>query len=266
MSNVDPLTPSPAVSLNFSDVAVPTALVRGMGIDDGRVYPRTTQGYPDPPFLLCVDYQEITQEIMLVNGVGASFWTVERNYDNSGFYAHGVGASVLHSTTAFNYRMVNHHIHDPSVDWHPQYLDDYRHATPFLHTIQQDIDGVETGSLPAGSPQPSMPGDVPAEGTSSFCIASDHIHPRESFSDIVVNAIPVGVTILVPTQKKTNFYWLADITGVAPVSYPPPYAAGGVTIPLSMFGLPSESMLTFGGRRGPLAPTVDPQVQGMVQP
>jgi hypothetical protein len=260
---VDPLTPSPAITLNFSDVATPTALVRAIGIEGNRIYPRTMQGYPDPPFLLCLDYQKISQEILLATSVGANYWNVTRNFDNSGLYAHDVGATVLHSTTAFNYTVVNHHIHDPSVDWHTQYMDDFRHADPARHTIQRVTDGVESGSLRAGPPLPSLPGDVAQQGTSAYCIASDHIHPRESFSDIVINAIPAGVICLVPRQKKTNFYWLTDTVATPSLHYPAPYAPSGVSVSLSMLGQPSESNLTFGGRRGAPVPSVDPQITGL---
>jgi hypothetical protein len=261
----DPLTSSPSILLNFSDVALPTALVRGIGIDDGRIYPRTMQGYPEPPFLLCLDYQKITQEILLVTSVGPNYWNVTRNFDNSGLYAHDAGAVVLHSTTAFNYSVVNHHIHDPSVDWHPQYMDDFRHSVPNRHTILRVVDGVQSGSLPVGSPLASMPGDVASEGTSSSCIASDHIHPRESVVDIVVNAIPPGVICLVPRQKKTSLYWLTDTVGTPTLHYPAPYASQGLSVPLSLLDGPSESPLVSGGRRGASAPSVDPQITGMAR-
>lgn len=261
----DPLLPSPAQILNFSDVAVPTALIREIGIEDGRIYPRTMKGYPDPPFLICLDYQEITQEIVKATDAGPNYWDVERDFDNSGLYAHDVGSVVIHSTTAFNYTLVNHHIHVPTIDWHPQYMDDFRHAHPERHEIIRVVDGQTRGTLAAGSPIPSMPGDTTDKGTSSLCIASDHAHPRESIIDIVTNAIPQGMVMLINRQKKTDFFWLNDIVAQAPQPFPFPYAPSGVTIPLSMLGLPSESSLIFGGRRGAIAPDVDPQITGVNQ-
>lgn len=261
---------SGATLLHYSDVAQPTDLVRPVGATDTRIYPRSVVGYPDAPFLICVDRNDLSdglssQEVMLVTDVGANYFDVTRNFDGEGIYTHKAGATVVHTTTAFDYEVINHHITDNSNDWHPQYLDTYRHYSPELHTIQQTIDGVTTGSLKAGPPSPSLPGDHTQEGYSFYVSPADHIHPRESLVDIMTNAVPKGVVCLVPQQKKTSFYWLPDVTAPTPVTYSAPFTTSPLQIPLNDLEPPSEGTLTFGGQVGALAPSVDPQIKGMVK-
>jgi hypothetical protein len=259
------LLPSPALKLNYSDVAVATDLVRPIGTDDRRIYPRTLVGYPVVPFLVTLDKGKLNQEIVLATYVGANYIDVDRSFGDSGLYAHGIGATVEHTTTAFDYNTGNHHVHDPKVDWHPQYMDAFRHLSPPRHMLVHTLDGVQYGSIPVGPPGPSKPGDISDQGTSMFAAASDHIHPRETISDIVTHAIPPNVICFVPTQKKTAFYWLDDTVEELPSLYPVPYVPSGVTIPLSDLGQPSEAKVTFGGRAGALAPSVDPEITGFVQ-
>lgn len=215
LTGVDTLKANPSIVLNFSDVAFPTALTRQIGLADKVIPVQATTGYPAAPFLISIDAGTVTQEVILVGAVTTtSFENCTRNFDGNGAFSHSVYAPVNHTLTGWNYNTMNHHVFDQTVDWHPEYLDEFRHENPNLHQL-----GV---SIPYGTPTNSAPGDVDAQGSSQAAVPSDHVHGRETLQDILYNALPANTCVLLNTVRTDTFFWLQ--TPGSGTSAPNPYA------------------------------------------
>lgn len=209
----DTLLGSTAFPLNYSDIAIPTVLASNISNDETSLPVRILQGYPDPPYLISIDIGLATQEICLVTapGLNVNSIIVTRNYDGQGAFSHQTGAQVVHSTTAFDYTEMNHHLYDTSVDWHPQYLDTFRHSN-IIHNIP-------SGSLGVDLPGTSNPGDPSNQGASVNVSAADHVHGRESLASIVYNSLPPGIIILLNTVVNPAFPWLPVASTAAPNAF-----------------------------------------------
>lgn len=215
----DPLSPPYAIRLNYSDIALPTALTRAVGETDQVLPVSFTAGYPTPPFIVSIDAGTVNQEVCLVQSVSAnSFTAVVRNFDGNGAFPHGVYAPIQHSNTALDYKVMNHHVFDASIDWHSQYLDAFRHLNPALHEVGT--------SIPYSNPGTSMPGDVASAGVSTAAAAADHQHGRETLTQILNNALPSGTAVLLNTQMTDTFFWLQSSSSA--VSAPQPFAGWAV--------------------------------------
>ena len=200
-TGVDSLSPNPSIQLNYSDVATPTALIRQIGMTDQVLLVQNTEGYPSAPFLISIDTATISQEVILVQGTtSASFFDCVRNFDGMGAFPHEVYAPIIHSLTSQDYATLNHHIFSPTEDWHPQYLDEFRHENPSLHQLGT--------SIPYGIPLNSSPGDIDSPGTSTVAVPSDHVHGRESLQQILYEGAPVDTCVFMNTYRTDTFFWL----------------------------------------------------------
>lgn len=249
----DTLNPSIAVPMNYTDVAFPTTLAIGCGLTDKVLKVRSTANYPIPPFQISLDAGTNIQEICLVGGVTPnSFTGVTRNYDGAGAFPHGVNAPVAHSTTSFDYTVMNHHTADSTTDWHGQYLDAFRHTNPTLHEC-----GVTLGY---DVPSNSAPGDTGSNGVSPFPARSDHQHGRESLTAILSNAVPLGLGVLMNEVRTDTFYWLqnASSSGAAVASPYTSFTQTSSVIPIADF-LPLEpDSATIRGHVWTYLPVINP--------
>lgn len=253
-SPVDPLTASPAVKLNYSDLATPTYLTRDIGLSDRIIYVKTTQGYPAAPFLICVDPGAATQEVCLVTSLDSVSFTVTRNYDGAGIFIHSAqSASVIHTTTSLDYSVLNHHVYDSTVDWHPRYLDVTRHSQ------RPHVFGGALG-IPSSvsSSQPGDAGQVNPTG-STLAVPADHVHARESYGQVLAGSLIPGMRVMVNSARATSFSWLPPVSVASPNPYPSttqqgpfdlsfisPMATGGMGygVPQS-HPLPTDPLVTF---------------------
>lgn len=215
----DTLGANPAIKLNYSDVAFPTALTRQIGLTDKVIPVQSTTGYPAAPFLINIDAGTATQEVILVQAsTSTSFTDCIRNFDGLGAFPHTVYAPVNHSLTGWDYAIMNHHVFDDSKDWHPQYLDKFRHESPDLHQLGTTI--------PYATPGNSAPGDAVAVGSSENAVPSDHIHGRETLQQILYNAPPAGTCVFVNTYRTDTFFWLQ--TSSSAVAAPNPFSGWNI--------------------------------------
>lgn len=238
------LPPSIAVQMNYSDNFFPTSLSLPVGTTDKVLRVRSTANAPQPPFQIALDPGLVTQEVCLVQNVAPNALTnVIRNYDGVGAFIHGVNAVVWHTTTSFDYTVMNHHCADSSIDWHSQYLDAADHANPTLHQ--------HLVSLAYGTPSNSNPGDNGATGVSSYPSRSDHRHGRENITQILANASNPGLGVFLNLVTTQTFFWLQG-SGSSQQSQHPytSYTATGTTIPSADFA--------------PLEPGPDPTIRGHV--
>lgn len=198
---VDSLTQATVNALNYSDIAVPTSLTAQAGVGDQVLHVVSTANYPPTPFVVALEAGSATQEVCLVQDVSpTALLGVTRSFDGNGAFPHPVFSSVVHSTTAGDYQNINSHIFSSTVDWHPQYLDQFRHINPSLHQ-----EGV---SLPFGMPSYSFPGDVAAEGLSPYTSPADHVHGRETLGEILFNGFASNSVVMINSVRTDTFFWL----------------------------------------------------------
>lgn len=85
----------------YSAIALDTTLSGSITSTSTSIVVGATVGYPSQfPFVLAVDYNTATEELVLVTGIAGTTLTVTRGYNGTTAQAHGAGAVVRHVITA----------------------------------------------------------------------------------------------------------------------------------------------------------------------
>lgn len=95
---------------NFSSVAVATTLSAGINASTTSVGVAAVTGWPSAPFLIRVDENTASEEVMLVTAVVGTTLTVTRGYDSTVGVSHSSGATVAHCVSAIDFREANAHV------------------------------------------------------------------------------------------------------------------------------------------------------------
>jgi hypothetical protein len=103
------------MSRNYSNTAVQTTLASGVNDVVTSIVVSSTTGFPAVDFVLALDSDTATQELVLVTNVAGTTLTVTRGYDNTTAVAHDTGASVIHSHAAIDFREASEHIADTAA-------------------------------------------------------------------------------------------------------------------------------------------------------
>lgn len=99
---------------NFSSVAVATTLSAGINASTTTVNVAAVSGWPSAPFLIRVDENTASEEVMLVTAVVGTTLTVTRGYDSTVGVSHSSGATVAHCVSAIDFREANSHVNASS--------------------------------------------------------------------------------------------------------------------------------------------------------
>ena len=89
---------------NYSNVAVQTTLSSGVTSGAASLTVAATTGFPSPDFTLVLDPGTVSEELVLVTGVGGTTLTVTRGYDGTTAVAHDAGAVVRHVHSAKDFK------------------------------------------------------------------------------------------------------------------------------------------------------------------
>lgn len=88
---------------NFSNVAVSTTLTAGVSDSATSLAVTAVTGYPSAPFTVILEPGTAFEELVEVTAVSGSNFTVSRGIDGSPAQPHGIGAVVVHGTSARDY-------------------------------------------------------------------------------------------------------------------------------------------------------------------
>lgn len=92
----------------FSNLALPQPLQVGIDDTSTELEVITTEGYPEPPFIISVgrgeDPLNVVPEVMLVTAKTATTFTVERGYEGTEALPHLAGEKVEHTSSAEVYQ------------------------------------------------------------------------------------------------------------------------------------------------------------------
>ncbi len=248
--SADTLSASPAVGVNYTDRSFPTYLIKALDGTSSVMWVANLSGYPPTPFNVSVDVGTSIQEVMTVTSISASGAALlTRDVDGKGAFPHAVNATVQHTSIALDFKVMNHHIYDNTVDWHQQYLDDWRHTSPALHLC-----GTAIGY---GAPSMSNPSDAISIGISGAVALSDHVHGRETLGAILQNAVPPGMGMFVSLVRTSTFFWLQQTTDSATSANPlPQYTNTGIALPSSDVAPLSTSSASIDGHVWDYAPVI----------
>lgn len=97
------------MSRNYSNSAAPTTLAAPCTDAATTIAVASATGFPAAPFILAVDFEDASQELVLVTGVSGETLNVTRGYDNTSAVAHATGAAVRHVHTAVDFRDSRNH-------------------------------------------------------------------------------------------------------------------------------------------------------------
>lgn len=93
-----------ANSRYYSSIALPTTLTGGVTNSGTSIAVASTSGFPGSlPFILALDYNTATEELVLVTGVAALTLTVTRAFDGTAGSSHNTGAVVRHVSSAIDF-------------------------------------------------------------------------------------------------------------------------------------------------------------------
>ena len=95
---------------NYSSTAVQTTLSVGINSSTTSVTVVATTGFPTAPFILALDADGASQEIVLVTAVAGTTLTATRGYDGTTAVSHDAGAIVRHSHAAIEFAEANTHV------------------------------------------------------------------------------------------------------------------------------------------------------------
>lgn len=92
---------------NYSNTAALTELSVGVGTTDGTITVNDASGYPDAPFTIVIDPDNLLEEACLVTSKTGTTFTVDRGWDGTALNAHLAGAVVKHAALAEDFREAN---------------------------------------------------------------------------------------------------------------------------------------------------------------
>lgn len=95
---------------NYSNTAVQTTLTSGINSVVTSATVAATTGFPSAPFILALDADGASQEIVLVTAVAGTTLTITRGYDGTSAVSHDAGAIVRHSHAAIEFAEANTHV------------------------------------------------------------------------------------------------------------------------------------------------------------
>lgn len=94
----------------YSATAQETTLQVGINNSATVIQVAATTGFPvSLPYLLAIDYESATEEVVLVTGAAGTSLTVTRSYDSTSAAAHSAGARVRHVSSAIDFRDSREH-------------------------------------------------------------------------------------------------------------------------------------------------------------
>lgn len=89
----------------YSATAQETTLQVGINNSATVIQVAATTGFPvSLPYLLAIDYESSTEEVVLVTGAAGTSLTITRAYDGTSAAAHSSGARVRHVSSAIDFR------------------------------------------------------------------------------------------------------------------------------------------------------------------
>lgn len=97
------------MTTNYSSTASPTTLAAGCTNSATTIQVAATTGFPAVNFVLALDYGAAGQELVLVTNVSGTTLTVTRGYDSTPAAAHSIGAAVVHTHAAIDFRTSRTH-------------------------------------------------------------------------------------------------------------------------------------------------------------
>ena len=100
-----------AVNRYYSAIAQDTALTSAASSTATTMVVAATVGFPSSfPFVLAIDYNASSEELVLVTGMAGLSLTVTRGFNSSAAVAHDIGAVVRHVITAQDMTEAQAHI------------------------------------------------------------------------------------------------------------------------------------------------------------
>lgn len=189
----------------YSATATTTTLASSATASATVITVSATTGFPAVPFILVLDAETASQEVVLVTGAAGTNLTVERGYDGTAAVAHSVGAVVEHSHSAIDFRDSRTH----------------ENATAGIHGV--------TGSLVGTSDAQSLTNKDLSSGTNTFpaTLATD--------AELTTHAglgshVPIGAISMYGGSTDPDANWLiADGRALNRTTYSALFAKFGTT-------------------------------------
>jgi hypothetical protein len=97
------------MSRKYSNTAIQTTLSSSCSAAATTIAVTATTGFPAVDFVLALDAEGATQELVLVTAVAGTNLTVTRGYDNTTAVSHDAGAVVVHSHAAIDFKESRDH-------------------------------------------------------------------------------------------------------------------------------------------------------------
>ena len=188
--------------LNFTDTPASTQLLSAITTSpaSGTVETWSVQAnslMPAAPFEFAIDIATASEELCLCQTAQGNVWTVQRGFDASATYVHSVISDQIEPVvSAVVFAEANDHLTQDGT--HPQYMsaDGIGHDSPTYHSVGIGSEGffsVQAGPLVGSS---SHWGDQISTGQSLYPAAANHVHNRESLTEMIQGVWPVGVRAL----------------------------------------------------------------------